>query len=84
MQREMEQEGKEYGDKDTFLTSAYRKKLEERRELEEELKIEAQRESKHLACCQLLLELVLFFSQRQTVSPSKRIYLGFTGTCWMT
>lgn len=44
VQREMEQEGKEYGDKDTFLTGAYRKKLEERQKLEEELKIAAKRE----------------------------------------
>ena len=40
----MEKEGKEYGDKDTFLTSAYRKKLEERREMEEELRQEEKRE----------------------------------------
>ena len=44
VQREMEQEGKEYGDKDTFLTSAYRRKLEERKQLEEELKIAAKKE----------------------------------------
>lgn len=44
VQREMEQEGKEYGDKDTFLTSAYRKKLEERKILEKELEMEAKRE----------------------------------------
>lgn len=44
VQREMEKEGKEYGDKDTFLTSAYRQKLEERKQLEEELKIAAKKE----------------------------------------
>lgn len=44
VQREMEAEGLEYGDKDTFLTSAYRKKLEERKQMEEELKEAAKRE----------------------------------------
>lgn len=44
VQREMEQEGKEYGDKDTFLTSAYHKALDDRRKLEEELKIAAKKE----------------------------------------
>ena len=42
----MEKEGKEYGDKETFLTSAYRKKLEERRKMEEELKQEEAKEGK--------------------------------------
>ena len=40
----MEKEGKEYGDKETFLTSAYRQKLEERKKMEEELKQEEARE----------------------------------------
>ena len=44
----MEREGKEYGDKDTFLTSAYRKALEERKILEEELKMEAKIEGKYI------------------------------------
>lgn len=44
VQREMEQEGKDYGDKDTFLTSAYRKTLEERKKFEEELKMAARKE----------------------------------------
>lgn len=44
VQREMEQEGKDYGDKDTFLTTAYRQKLEERKKLEEELKIALKKE----------------------------------------
>ena len=37
VQREMESEGGDFEDKDTFVTSAYRKKLEERRKMEEEL-----------------------------------------------
>ncbi len=44
MQREQEREGKQAEDQETFLTSAYRKKLEERRKLEEELKLEAYKE----------------------------------------
>ena len=40
----MEKEGKEYEDKDTFLTSAYRKKLEERKKMEEELRKEEKKE----------------------------------------
>ena len=44
VQRDMEKEGKEYGDKDTFLTSAYRKKLEERKIMEEELRQEEKRD----------------------------------------
>ena len=40
----MEAEGLEYGDKDTFLTSAYRQKLEERKIMEEELKEAARKE----------------------------------------
>lgn len=44
MQRELEREGKQAEDQETFLTSAYRKKLEERRKLEEELKLEAYNE----------------------------------------
>lgn len=40
----MEAEGLEYEDKDTFLTSAYRLKLEERKKMEEELKEEARKE----------------------------------------
>lgn len=40
VQREMEKEGGDFKDKDTFLTSAYRKKLEERRKMEEELRRE--------------------------------------------
>lgn len=47
VQRDMEKEGKEYGDKDTFLTSAYRKKLEERKQMEEELRREEEKEGKH-------------------------------------
>ena len=43
----MEKEGKEYGDKDTFLTSAYRKKLEERKQMEEELRREEEKEGEH-------------------------------------
>lgn len=46
VQREMEKEGKEYGDKETFLTSAFRQKLEERRKMEEELRQEEAREGK--------------------------------------
>lgn len=34
----------EYGDKETFLTSAYRQKLEERKKMEEELKEAARKE----------------------------------------
>ena len=44
----MEREGKEHGDEEAFLTSAYHKKLEERKRMEEELKEEAQRESKNI------------------------------------
>jgi hypothetical protein len=44
VQRDMEKEGKEYGDKETFLTSAYRQKLEERKKMEEELKQEEAKE----------------------------------------
>lgn len=44
VQREMEREGLEHEDKDTFLTSAYRRKLEERRQLEAELKMAAMKE----------------------------------------
>ena len=40
----MEKEGKEYGDKETFLTSAYREKLKERKKMEEELKEEEAKE----------------------------------------
>ncbi len=40
VQREVEQEKEEFGEKETYVTSAYRKKLEERRELEEELRRE--------------------------------------------
>jgi len=43
----MEREGKDYRDEEAFLTSAYQKKLEERKRMEEELKEEAQRESKN-------------------------------------
>ena len=46
MQRDMEKEGKEYGDKDTFLTSAYRQKLKERKKMEEELKQEEKKDGK--------------------------------------
>ena len=57
----MEKEGKEYEDKDTFLTSAYRKKLEERREMEEELKQEEKREGEYFidtwTCCMTALWL---------------------------
>ena len=49
VQREMEKEGKEYGDKETFLTSAYRKKLEERKKMEEELKQEEAKEGEETA-----------------------------------
>ncbi len=41
VQREVEEEKEEFGDKETFVTSAYRGKLEERRVLEEELRREA-------------------------------------------
>ena len=51
VQREMEKEGKVYGDKDTFLTSAYRKKLEERRQMEEELKQEEAKEGEKSCLC---------------------------------
>lgn len=51
VQREMEQEGTEYGEKDTFLTSAYRQKLEERKKLEEELKMAARREGMLFSFC---------------------------------
>lgn len=44
VQRELESEGKQAEEQDTFLTSAYRKKLEERKILEEELKLEAHKE----------------------------------------
>ena len=44
VQRDMEKEGEKCEEKDTFLTSAYRKKLQERRLLEEELKMAAYRE----------------------------------------
>lgn len=43
----MEREGKEYGDQEAFLTSAYRKKLEERKRMEEELREEARRDGEH-------------------------------------
>lgn len=36
MQREREAEGEEFADKETFVTSAYRKKLEEIKKLDEE------------------------------------------------
>ena len=44
VQRELEREGKQAEEQETFLTSAYRNKLEERRQLEEELKLEAHQE----------------------------------------
>lgn len=47
VQRDMEKEDKDYGDKDTFLTSAYRKKLEERKQMEEELRREQEKEGEH-------------------------------------
>ena len=57
----MEKEGKEYEDKDTFLTSAYRKKLEERKKMEEELRKEEKKEGevieKNISKYQLLLPL---------------------------
>ncbi len=40
----MEKDGKDHQDKETFLTSAYRKKLEERKKMEEELRIAARQE----------------------------------------
>lgn len=44
VQRDMEKEGVTSEEKDTFLTSAYRKKLQERKIVEEELKMTAHKE----------------------------------------
>ena len=45
VQKEREAEGDEFSDKEAFLTSAYKKKLQERAELEEKLRLEAEIES---------------------------------------
>ena len=48
VQRDMEKEGKDFSDKDTFLTSAYRRKLEERKQMEEELRREEEKEGEKI------------------------------------
>ena len=40
-QKDIEKDAEEFRDKESFVTSAYKKKLEERRQLEEELAREA-------------------------------------------
>ena len=44
VQKEMEKDEDMFGEKEMFLTSAYRQKLTERREMEEELRKEEERE----------------------------------------
>ena len=55
-QKDIEKDAEEFRDKESFVTSAYKKKLEERRELEEELAREAAMEGRSVAnLCKLLL-----------------------------
>lgn len=49
-QKEIEKDAEEFRDKESFVTSAYKKKLEERRELEEELAREAAMEGIRNLC----------------------------------
>ena len=62
MQLEMEREGKEYGDQEAFLTSAYRKKLEERKRMEEELREEARREGEDTTQERTRLQVIICLS----------------------
>ena len=86
VQREMEEEGLEYGDKDTFLTSAYRKKLEERKLMEEELKEAAKREGVCVITCarDFAYPRVCDYFQRHRMFESRPTCHDFTETCWNT
>ena len=48
VQKERETEDETFADKDAFMTGAYRKKLEERAEIEEKLRREEEIESKFI------------------------------------
>ena len=49
-QRELEKEEQDFADKESFVTSGYKKKLQERKVLEEELAKEAAQEGVNLIC----------------------------------
>ena len=71
----MEREGKEYGDQEAFLTSAYRKKLEERKRMEEELREEARREgedtTQERTCLQVIICLSLCLTEANDITKQK-------------
>ena len=82
----MEREGKEYGDQEAFLTSAYRKKLEERKRMEEELREEARREGEDTTQERTRLRLIvcLFVSQKLMTSQSRKISVDSTDTSFIS
>ena len=69
-QRELEKEANDFRDKESFLTSGYKKKLEERRVLEEELAKEAEFEGLLLLCIRTELHKVVV---------QQCMWCGFTG-----
>lgn len=82
----MEREGKEYGDQEAFLTSAYRKKLEERKRMEEDLREEARREGEDTTQerTHKLSFVCLFVSQKLMTSQSRRISADSTDTSYIS
>ena len=62
MQKEREQEGDEFADKEVFVTSAYKKKMQERQEQEERERREAELEGKYILVVSSMLMLTFFDS----------------------
>lgn len=63
VQREMEVDNDQFGDKDAFVTSGYKKKLAERKILEAELEKEAATEGKCVIMVCLVWQIARFFLQ---------------------
>ena len=62
VQKEREQEGDEFADKEVFVTSAYKKKMQERQEQEERERREAELEGIVNIHCSSILKLTFFDS----------------------
>ena len=81
-QKEIEKDREEFKDKESFVTSAYKKKLAERKALEEELAREAAIEGEARNTSSSSSTAANYFLlQRQTMLRNRRTSADFTSTC---